>query len=122
MSDAETAGRGILFPVCDLSELQDGDCRGFSRTLDEDEEPFEGFVVYLDGQVYAYRNACPHLNVNLNWRPDGFLNGTGRHIVCALHGALFNIRDGLCISGPCFGRSLEKLDARIEDNIAWIRL
>jgi nitrite reductase/ring-hydroxylating ferredoxin subunit len=126
MNEAEAGERkaslGIAFPVCDLSGFEEGQCRSFSRVLAENEEPLEGFIVYSGGQIFAYRNACPHLNINLNWRPDGFLDPGGRHILCALHGALFNLRDGFCVSGPCFGRSLEKLDARIEDNIAWIRL
>jgi nitrite reductase/ring-hydroxylating ferredoxin subunit len=108
--------------ACAVSDLAEGQCRSFTLAQEEALEPIEGFIVCKGGRVYAYRNACPHLNINLNWRPDGFLDIGGRHILCALHGALFNIDDGLCVSGPCFGRRLEKLAVRVEEGWAWITL
>ena len=54
-----------------------------------------------------YVNACPHLGVPLDWAPDRFLSTDGEHIVCSMHGAIFEIGTGLCLHGPCAGERLE---------------
>jgi nitrite reductase/ring-hydroxylating ferredoxin subunit len=62
-------------------------------------------VLRRDDQVYAYRNLCPHAGRFLNWAPGRFLFDQGR-LVCAAHGAAFEVADGLCVDGPCRGSSL----------------
>ena len=59
--------------------------------------------------VEAYVNSCPHTGAPLDWREGRFLNADGTHILCANHGALFRIDDGVCVSGPCAGRVLQKI-------------
>ncbi len=39
----------------------------------------------------------------LNWTPDRFLDLERKQIICATHGAVFCIDDGLCVGGPCKG-------------------
>ena len=43
------------------------------------------------------------------WRRDAYLNAAGDRIVCAAHGALFEIDSGLCVLGPCLGDRLQAL-------------
>jgi nitrite reductase/ring-hydroxylating ferredoxin subunit len=50
------------------------------------------------------------------WRKDAYLDGTGQHIVCAAHGAQFDIATGLCTLGPCLGESLTPLPLLIHHN------
>lgn len=78
--------------------------------------PLELFVVNFEGSYYAYENRCPHVGVNLNWKPDQFLNFDQTHIQCTTHGAQFRIDNGLCEWGPCLGQSLCKLALRIEQD------
>ena len=42
----------------------------------------------------------------LDWVPDRFMSEDGSYIMCATHGALFEIEDGDCIAGPCAGDRL----------------
>jgi nitrite reductase/ring-hydroxylating ferredoxin subunit len=35
-------------------------------------------------------------------------------ILCAMHGALFEIETGVCVSGPCAGLGLRTLPVRVE--------
>ena len=72
------------------------------------------FVVRHGGRVVGYENSCPHLGSPLDWVPDRFLDLEKRFILCATHGALFQIADGLCIAGPCAGKSLKRVPIRIE--------
>lgn len=85
--------------------LGEGECRELACN-----DGRQGFVVRYQGQLYAYRNSCPHTGAPLNWVPNQFLNHQGDLIQCALHGALFEISDGRCIHGPCVGASLDKIE------------
>ena len=59
---------------------------------------------------YAWRNSCPHIGgTPMAWRKDAFLNAARDRIVCAAHGALFDIASGRCDLGPCLGQSLTPL-------------
>jgi nitrite reductase/ring-hydroxylating ferredoxin subunit len=101
------------FDVCALEALADGAARGFEYTLAG--APRAGFLVRRGAAVFAYRNVCPHAGNPLNWKPDAFLTRDGQRIMCAVHGALFEIESGLCVGGPCTGRSLTALRAEIRD-------
>jgi nitrite reductase/ring-hydroxylating ferredoxin subunit len=73
------------------------------------------FVVRKAGQVFAYRNRCPHTGAPLEWQPDQFLDMDNSFIQCALHGALFRAQDGFCLRGPCAGQSLQPLRVEVVD-------
>lgn len=73
--------------ICRLNELQVSKTVGFSYVRDGEE--LSAFVVYKNGEIYAYQNRCPHVGVELNWQPDQFLSVDNRSIQCSLHGALF---------------------------------
>ncbi len=100
-----------LRELCGIEEIPDGASRGFAPAPGG----FVGlFAVRRGGDVVVYVNACPHLGVPLDWMPDRFLSADGSHIVCSTHGATFAIADGLCLSGPCRGRSLEAVPVRLD--------
>jgi nitrite reductase/ring-hydroxylating ferredoxin subunit len=93
--------------LCTLDELKEGSSKGFSTG------ELEGFLVRLDGRVYAYRNRCPHVGAPLDWMPDNFLTKEGDFIQCAMHGALFRIESGECVHGPCVEQRLESLEVEL---------
>jgi nitrite reductase (NADH) small subunit/3-phenylpropionate/trans-cinnamate dioxygenase ferredoxin subunit len=51
-------------------------------------------VVQLDGRFYAFTSFCTHLGESL---ADGYLSGS--NIVCAYHGATFDLATGIT-KGP----------------------
>jgi nitrite reductase/ring-hydroxylating ferredoxin subunit len=53
-------------------------------------------------------------------RPDAFLTPDGSLILCSSHGALFEIATGLCVGGPCLGRSLRRVPVRIEAGLVML--
>lgn len=69
-----------------------------------------------DGQFYAYRNLCPHLQVELEYLEHQFLDADAEFIQCSTHGALFDIETGQCVSGPCLGESLQKLSIEVHSD------
>lgn len=98
--------------VCRVTDVADGDARGFDVAL-ADGGRIRVIVARQGEQVFVYRNRCPHRGTPLDWMPDRFLDAAGEHLICATHGALFRIEDGVCIAGPCAGEGLEALAVRV---------
>lgn len=69
-------------------------------------EVLDGILVSTADGPRAYVNLCPHVPVPLDRPDEELLSSDGRHLVCARHGALFLVRSGLCVAGPCEGESL----------------
>lgn len=76
---------------------------------------FRMFVVYHDGRLNGYLNLCPHYSSPLNVRDDEFLSTDGTHLMCRRHFALFRIEDGMCVSGACIGKLLDKVPVILSD-------
>lgn len=106
-----TALREIL--VCRLDELEDPGCKEFQ--IGEGDWPFKGFVVRQGDALYAYQNFCMHAGHPLNWEKDSFLTGDGKRIICASHGAIYEIRSGECVAGPCPGKTLRAVEVKLRN-------
>ena len=104
--------------VGSLAELDDPGCREFS--IGDGDWPFRGFVVRQGDEVFAYQNFCMHAGHPLNWQPDRFLTKDNSAIICASHGALYEIRTGDCFAGPCTGRTLRKVGAEIREGMIFV--
>lgn len=74
------------------------------------------FITQRDGAFFAYQNICPHLKVELEFLENQFLDGDQEFIQCSTHGALFVVETGECISGPCLGQSLQKVDINVHSD------
>ena len=101
------------YKLCRLDELGATGCREFR--VGAGAWPLRGFVIRIGDDVRAYVNRCAHLGYPLNYLPDEFLSYDRNYIQCTMHGALFEKETGLCVAGPCLGRSLLSLPTRIED-------
>lgn len=103
--------------LCRVDEIADGDSKGFGPPAGG----FTGlFAVRRGDGLVVYRNSCPHLGTPLEWSADRFLSIDGRHIICSLHGAEFDIDTGECLRGPCAGDWLEAIDVTIVDGIVCV--
>ncbi len=101
--------------LCRLDDIPDGGCKGFQ--IGESAARRELFGVRRGERIFVYENSCPHTGSPLDWQPDVFLDIERKFIQCATHGALFRIEDGYCVHGPCVGRHLTALPARLEDGL-----
>jgi nitrite reductase/ring-hydroxylating ferredoxin subunit len=65
-------------------------------------------------------NVCPHQGRPLNWAPNQFLKDDAGRLVCAAHGAVFELETGRCVSGPCQNAGLTALD--VQEDAAEVRV
>ncbi|MBO0369916.1 Rieske (2Fe-2S) protein [Pseudomonas shirazensis] len=100
--------------LCASEQLAEGHSRAFNlagQAL---------FAVRRHGQVFVYRNRCPHKGIPLNWADDTFLDASASLIHCAQHGALFLIESGECVAGPCEGEQLQALACHEDSQGIWL--
>ncbi|MCC4622244.1 Rieske (2Fe-2S) protein [Xanthomonas cassavae CFBP 4642] len=98
--------------LASLAQIPDA---GFLEVEATWEEACESLVLYREGaQVRAWLNVCPHAGRRLDWAPGQFLKTKEGHLVCAAHGAAFELTAGECISGPCRGQSLVAVPVRVD--------
>ncbi len=109
---APTSQAGAGRVLCRLDDIEDGQAKGF--TLGQGPEAREIFVVREGARVFGYVNSCPHLGTPLDWQGDRFISLDSGLIMCATHGALFEIADGFCVDGPCVGKNLEPVPVVID--------
>jgi nitrite reductase/ring-hydroxylating ferredoxin subunit len=97
--------------LCRLHDMPDGEAMALDIALPEGEESV--ILLRLGEHVNAWLNICPHAGRRLDWAPGKFLVSKGM-LVCAAHGASFNVQNGECIGGPCRGESLRAVPVRVE--------
>jgi len=106
--------------LCRVDEIPDGgsneilaDLGGRQRSL---------MAIRRDGNVYVYVNSCPHIQMPLDFKRGQFLNVERNQILCTNHGALFRIRDGYCVFGPCKGENLTAVAVEVRDGMIYLNL
>ena len=97
--------------LCGLADLPDPGARGFM--FRSGDQLFLGFVVRRGDDVTGFIDHCPHAGLPLSLAPGRYLTREGDLILCASHGALFRPTDGLCVGGPCAGKSLTTGPVRV---------
>ncbi|QWP76701.1 Rieske 2Fe-2S domain-containing protein [Lysobacter sp. K5869] len=105
-------------PLIALEHLSDGGFAEVEATLDGDAE---SLLLYRDGDaVRAWLNICPHAGRRLDWAPGQFLKSKDGLLVCAAHGASFELGGGECVAGPCRGESLRAVAVAVRDGGVWL--
>jgi nitrite reductase/ring-hydroxylating ferredoxin subunit len=106
--------------LCRDDELAEGESRGFDPWREGQDTVL---LVRHGGEVYGWVDACPHHGgTPMAWRKDAYLNHDSTRIVCAAHGAQFDIASGVCVLGPCLGQSLQRVGLAItRDRNIYIR-
>lgn len=101
-------------PLVGLESLADGALAEVVAELEPGQE--ESLVLFRDGQaVRAWLNVCPHAGRRLDWAPGQFLKSKDGLLVCAAHGASFELAGGGCVGGPCRGASLRAVPVEVRE-------
>jgi len=99
-----------MSPVCSIHDISNPGSKGMTYN------DTRLIIVQKNLQFYVYLNSCPHRGIPLEWQPDQFLDMDKEFIQCAMHGALFSIDTGRCITGPCPGEKLTPIPHCIVDD------
>lgn len=100
--------------LCKLSDIPEGGSLGVHPTPRGRDQIL---LVRRGETVFAYLNNCPHYDrAPLGWKKDEFLDKKQENIMCAVHGALFNIENGECTLGPCLGQKLTPVSIEVQAN------
>ena len=101
-----------------LNDIADG---GFAEVEATSDGAAESLVLYRVGdEVRAWLNVCPHAGRRLDWAPGQFLKSKDGHLVCAAHGASFELDRGDCVAGPCRGDALRAVQVQVRDGEVWL--
>jgi nitrite reductase/ring-hydroxylating ferredoxin subunit len=118
VSGKETACIDLERVICRLSELEVTAARPF--TIGRGDWPLRGLLVRAGADVHGYINCCPHAGHPLDQVPGRFLTADGTLILCSSHGALFEKATGLCVAGPCPGRSLTRVALEVRSGLVML--
>lgn len=98
-----------------LDAIADG---GFAEVEAPVEGSAESLILYRQGDaVRAWLNVCPHAGRRLDWAPGQFLKSKDGLLVCAVHGASFELEGGSCVAGPCRGEALRAVEVAVVDGM-----
>jgi nitrite reductase/ring-hydroxylating ferredoxin subunit len=108
-----------VYAICDADSVSPGWVQPFTLARSGAGgavEPFPIVIVRDDKKGYfAYINICPHVKHPLYEGPQQYLDSEHQFLICAKHGAKFQIDTGLCVEGPCKGARLESIPAAVID-------
>lgn len=100
-SDLAERGQAFVFDVLE-----------FGRSV-------RAFALRFDGEVVAYLNRCVHVPTEMDWQPGEFLDADRELILCSMHGAAYDPRDGYCVAGPCVRGRLTRLAIGERDGMVY---
>lgn len=105
--------------LCPSSALAEGGTAWVWDVL-QFSQPARAFALRFDGQVRAYLNRCVHVPAEMDWQPGEFLDSDKRWILCSIHGATYEPRNGRCVGGPCGRGSLTTIAVQeSEGRVLW---
>lgn len=98
-------------PLIALAQIAGG---GFAEVEAVVDGVPESLILYREGDaVRAWFNVCPHAGRRLDWAPGRFLKSKDGLLVCAAHGASFELTAGQCVAGPCRGEALRPVAVEV---------
>jgi len=105
--------------ICDAAQVLEGG-KGVRFTVERHGRSEPAFLVRYDGRVHGYLNRCAHVPVQLDWVEGEFFDLSGLYLVCSTHGAAYLPDSGRCVSGPCSGGRLVRLQIEERDGNVYL--
>lgn len=102
--------------LCRLDDIPDGGA--IAADIDSATGGFSLILARRGDSVLAYHNECPHAGRRLDWSPGKFLIKDG-NVICAAHGATFELATGAALAGPCRS-GLVALPVHLRDGVVYL--
>ncbi len=104
--------------LCNSSDLKDGELAVPFDVMYQG-QACRAFAVRFEGQVHAYLNRCAHVAMEMDFQPNRFFDSTGRWLICATHGAMYQPETGACRGGPCRGNLVKIELVELDGVVHW---
>tara|TARA_B100001093_G_C26469172_1_gene859826 strand:- start:257 stop:604 length:348 start_codon:yes stop_codon:yes gene_type:complete len=105
--------------LCLLSDIKEGKSNIIKTKYNDSEVEI---IILRDKNILnGFVNICPHASLPLNLNDTNVLYNDNFHLICRNHAALFNPLNGICVSGPCEGKSLEIVKLKIKCDKVYIK-
>jgi len=101
---------GEYIEIANINDVRSGELKVF----DVNGESI--ILINLDGEFFAYKNQCSHMELELS---DAEIEG--EILTCPWHGAQFNIRTGDVVRLPA-SEPLEKYEVKVEGDKIFIKI
>lgn len=102
-------------PLLALDHISEGGFVEIEAVINGDAE---SLILFRQGDaVRAWLNICPHAGRRLDWAPGEFLRSKDGLLVCAAHGASFELDRGECVAGPCRGEALRAVPVVVRNGV-----
>lgn len=101
-------------PICASTDLESSGL-AVRFEIEDHRRARNAFVIRYHETVYAYLNECAHREMELDWNPGDVFDASGKNLICATHGAIYNPVNGACVGGPCNGAGLIALGVTERD-------
>ena len=103
-----TAFEEEVIALCASTELQES---GLAVAFDVvyAGQRCRAFAVRFQGLPQAYLNRCAHVPMEMDYQEGRFFDDSGRWLLCATHGAVYEPDSGKCAGGPCRGGRLHPI-------------
>ncbi len=93
--------------VCPVENMKNSD----ATCLEVDGFPL--IILFRQGRISAFVNACPHQYLPLNHKSDRLLSADGTKLRCSNHSAGFDAATGEGVEGLGLGACLDPVPVRI---------
>ena len=113
--DSFTGAPSLGDVICRVKDIKEG--MALELTYQNSDDLLDIFILRKEGEIYAYKNTCPHAGTPLNMMPEKFMERTETYLMCHTHGALFNYSTGECVGGPCKGSYLTPISIQIKEGL-----
>ena len=98
--------------LCRLTDIPEGN--GLAVQYDGPDGPRHIVLFRTHSGLRAYHDVCPHQGRSLQFAPGEYLVDEHDVLICPHHGASFELAGGSCLSGPCAGDRLKRIEIRLE--------
>lgn len=99
-----------------LMDLDDLNAAGSADlTLKDGDHMLRILVQQTEDGLVVFENRCPHAGTPLNMFDEGFLDLSGKKLICRTHGAQFSPANGKCTRGPCKGLYLRAIAVHVAE-------
>lgn len=102
----------MCIELCRLAEIPEDN--GLAVDYDGPKGRRRVVLFRTPGGLRGFLDVCPHQGRSLEFAPGEYLLDERGVLICPHHGASFELSGGACLSGPCAGDRLARVEIELD--------